>query len=93
MPSWLDIFIIEERRDDWKQPTAPGLLRDTTEGEIATHMEEGSGSGSGSGSLKEKKQTPLAHESARNDSDNGRQRDSNSSVTVGPQSDNPVKQI
>lgn len=92
MPSWLDVFIIEERRDDWKQPTAPCLLRDTTEGQVAAHMEEGSPDGS----MREKKQAPLAHESPRTDSDNGhgmRQRDSSSSATVDPQSDNPVKQI
>lgn len=42
MPSWLDIFIIEERRDDWKQPTAPCVLRDTTEGEIVDNLEAAS---------------------------------------------------
>ncbi|CAI6336661.1 unnamed protein product [Periconia digitata] len=42
MPSWLDPFIVPERRDDWKQPLAPGLLRDTTEGEIASSMEAAS---------------------------------------------------
>jgi len=42
MPQWLDIFIIPERRDDWKQPLAPGVLRDTTEGEVVDRLETGS---------------------------------------------------
>lgn len=41
-PQWLDVFIIPERRDDWMQPTAPGVLRDTTEGIAADGMETGS---------------------------------------------------
>jgi solute carrier family 6 GABA transporter-like protein 1 len=41
-PQWLDVFIIPERRDDWKQPIAPGVLRDTTEGVMADGMETGS---------------------------------------------------
>ncbi|KAK0383257.1 hypothetical protein NLU13_9170 [Sarocladium strictum] len=41
-PQWLDVFIIPERRDDWKQPIAPGVLRDTTEGIMAEGMETGS---------------------------------------------------
>ncbi|OAL01541.1 SNF-domain-containing protein [Phaeosphaeriaceae sp. SRC1lsM3a] len=44
MPKWLDVFIIPERRDDWKQPLAPGIRRDTTEGQIADVMETGSSS-------------------------------------------------
>lgn len=39
MPRWLDIFIIPERRDDWKQPTAPCVLRDTREADIADGLE------------------------------------------------------
>lgn len=46
MPRWLDIFILEERRDDWKQPTAPCVLRDTNEAEIADGMESASQSDS-----------------------------------------------
>ncbi|KAL2207317.1 SNF-domain-containing protein [Sarocladium strictum] len=41
-PKWLDIFIVPERRDDWRQPVAPGVLRDTTEGVMADGMETGS---------------------------------------------------
>jgi solute carrier family 6 GABA transporter-like protein 1 len=44
MPNWLDVFIIPERRDDWKQPIAPGILRDTTEGEVADRLESGGSS-------------------------------------------------
>ncbi|KAM0718864.1 hypothetical protein Q7P37_005936 [Cladosporium fusiforme] len=55
MPRWLDVFIIEERRDDWKQPVAPGVLRDTTEGYVADGME----SASGSDSVKEKQEAGL----------------------------------
>ena len=43
-PRWLDVFIIPERRNDWKQHLAPGVVRDTTEGQIADHMESGSSS-------------------------------------------------
>lgn len=42
MPRWLDIFIVPERRDDWKQPTAPGVLRDTNEAGVADGMESAS---------------------------------------------------
>lgn len=42
MPRWLDIFIIPERRDDWEQPTAPCVLRDTRGTEIADGMESAS---------------------------------------------------
>lgn len=42
MPQWLDIFIVPERRDDWKQPLAPGIMRDTTEGELVDCLETGS---------------------------------------------------
>lgn len=31
-PRWYDIFIKHERREDWKQPYAPNILRDTTDG-------------------------------------------------------------
>lgn len=51
-PSWLDVFIIPERRDDWKQPVAPRVLRDTQEGQIADEMESAS-IGSTSGRKKE----------------------------------------
>jgi solute carrier family 6 GABA transporter-like protein 1 len=29
VPSWFDVFVIHERRDDWKQPYAPNVLRET----------------------------------------------------------------
>ena len=46
MPRWLDIFIIPERRDDWKQPIAPCVLRGTREADLDGSMEAASGSGS-----------------------------------------------
>jgi hypothetical protein len=46
MPRWLDIFIIPERRDDWRQPIAPCVLRDTREAEISSNMEAASASDS-----------------------------------------------
>jgi solute carrier family 6 GABA transporter-like protein 1 len=46
MPRWLDIFIIPERRDDWKQPIAPCVLRDTAEVGIANSLESASPSDS-----------------------------------------------
>jgi solute carrier family 6 GABA transporter-like protein 1 len=48
MPRWLDVFIIPERRDDWKQPIAPCVVRSTREAEISSSMEEAA---SGSGSM------------------------------------------
>jgi hypothetical protein len=39
MPRWLDVFIIPERRDEWKQPIAPCILRSTHEPEIDSNME------------------------------------------------------
>jgi solute carrier family 6 (neurotransmitter transporter, GABA) member 1 len=92
MPRWLDAFIIPERRDDWKQPTAPGLLRDTTDGQIADNME--AGSGSPSDSLQQEK-TKTKHSTTGNNGffDSNTQRDSSSSLTVDPQSDNTPKQI
>ena len=42
MPRWLDIFIIPERRDDWKHPVAPCIIRGTREAEISSSMEEAS---------------------------------------------------
>ena len=42
VPSWLDVFIVPERREDWKQPTAPNVLRDTTDGVVADGLEAGS---------------------------------------------------
>lgn len=42
VPRWLDVFIIPQRRDDWKQPTAPCVLRDTAEGNVADGMESAS---------------------------------------------------
>jgi solute carrier family 6 (neurotransmitter transporter, GABA) member 1 len=90
LPRWLDAFIIEERRDDWKQPMAPCLLRDTTDGQIASNME----AGSPSDSYGEKDEGRKG--STRNtDGLTGRdyQRDSSSSVTVDPQSDNTPKQL
>ncbi|SCV27438.1 uncharacterized protein FFB14_01551 [Fusarium fujikuroi] len=36
---WFNVFIVSERRDDWKQPYAPNVLRGTTEGEDATKAE------------------------------------------------------
>jgi len=44
MPRWLDIFIIPERRDDWKQPAAPCVLRGTREAEVSSSMEAASAS-------------------------------------------------
>lgn len=46
MPRWLDVFIIPERRDDWKQPIAPCVLRGTREAEIDNSMEAASASDS-----------------------------------------------
>jgi solute carrier family 6 GABA transporter-like protein 1 len=46
MPRWLDIFIIPERRDDWKQPIAPCVIRGTREAEVASSMEAASASDS-----------------------------------------------
>ena len=92
MPRWLDAFIIEERRDDWKQPLAPCLLRDTTDGEIAANME----AGSASDSMHEKEDAQNAKYSKRNSgglTDGTLHRDSNSSLTVDPQSDNTPKQL
>ncbi|PVH98239.1 SNF-domain-containing protein [Periconia macrospinosa] len=57
MPGWLDAFIIPERRNDWKQPHAPDLLRDTTDGEIADSLE----AGSSPNATEEKKQSPVNH--------------------------------
>jgi solute carrier family 6 GABA transporter-like protein 1 len=42
VPQWLDVFIVPERREDWKQPVAPNVLRDTTEGVVADGLETGS---------------------------------------------------
>jgi solute carrier family 6 GABA transporter-like protein 1 len=42
MPSWFDVFIVPERRDDWKQPVAPGVLRETPEDRIAEGLESSS---------------------------------------------------
>ena len=39
VPRWLDVFIIPERRNDWKQPTAPGMIRDVDEGQEADSLE------------------------------------------------------
>lgn len=46
MPRWLDIFIIPERRDDWKQPIAPCVVRATREAETSSSMEAASASDS-----------------------------------------------
>lgn len=46
MPRWLDIFIIPERRDDWKQPIAPCVVRGTREAEIDSGLEAASASDS-----------------------------------------------
>ncbi|EXM14508.1 hypothetical protein V3481_005817 [Fusarium oxysporum f. sp. vasinfectum] len=51
-PRWFNIFIVPERRDDWKQPYAPNVLRGTTEGEDATKAETGMSSGDASMSNK-----------------------------------------
>jgi solute carrier family 6 GABA transporter-like protein 1 len=45
-PRWFDVFIIPERRDDWKQPMAPCVVRGAREAEVASSMEVASGSGS-----------------------------------------------
>jgi len=92
MPSWLDIFIIKERRDDWRQPTAPCLLRDTTDGELAANLE----AGSPSDSLQEKKHTPGAKDPQRDDNDLAdgiTQRDSTSSLTADGQIEHVGKQL
>ncbi|KLO92094.1 Uncharacterized protein LW93_7723 [Fusarium fujikuroi] len=47
-PRWFNVFIVSERRDDWKQPYAPNVLRGTTEGEDATETETGMSSGDAS---------------------------------------------
>ncbi len=39
MPQWFGVFIIPERRDDWKQPTAPCVLRGTVENDEADSLE------------------------------------------------------
>ncbi|KAH7222587.1 uncharacterized protein BKA55DRAFT_681043 [Fusarium redolens] len=44
-PRWFNVFIIPERRDNWKQPYAPNVLRGTTEGEEATKADAGMSSG------------------------------------------------
>lgn len=80
MPKWLDVFIIEERRDDWKQPVAPCVLRDTTEGEIADSLE----AGSSPDPMQENKQIVQDKDLT----EGTLQRDSSSSVTIDPQSDN-----
>ncbi|CVL06291.1 uncharacterized protein FMAN_03772 [Fusarium mangiferae] len=51
-PRWFNVFIVPERRDDWKQPYAPNVLRGTTEGEDATKAETGMSSGDASMSKK-----------------------------------------
>jgi solute carrier family 6 GABA transporter-like protein 1 len=52
MPRWLDVFIIPERRDDWKQPVAPCVVRGTREAEIDSSLE---GAVSGSDSMHDAK--------------------------------------
>lgn len=92
MPHWLDIFIIEERRDDWKQPTAPCVLRDTTEGEIANNLETGSISDSSTN----KRQDPVTKTSRRDEAGvigEVTQHDSNSSLTVDGAGEKVGKQI
>ncbi|CAG1991375.1 unnamed protein product [Fusarium graminearum] len=32
-PRWYDVFIVHDRRDDWKQPYAPNISRGTTDGQ------------------------------------------------------------
>jgi hypothetical protein len=54
-PRWLDVFIVPERRDDWKQPVAPGVLRGTTDSRIADSLE----SASPSNPSVEKTQSPM----------------------------------
>jgi solute carrier family 6 (neurotransmitter transporter, GABA) member 1 len=88
MPSWFDIFVIEERRDDWKQPLAPNVLRDAHEGELADNMEAGSASSS------LEKNTPATKQAKPGETggpDGVIRHDSDSSTTVDPRSDNPVK--
>ena len=41
VPSWFDVFVIPERRDDWKQPYAPNVLRETTDEDDAESSENG----------------------------------------------------
>jgi solute carrier family 6 GABA transporter-like protein 1 len=54
-PRWFNVFVIPERRDDWRQPYAPNVLRGTTEGEEATKAETGTSSQDASMSNKEVK--------------------------------------
>lgn len=64
-PSWLDVFIIPERRDDWKQPVAPRVLRDTQEGQIADEMESAS-----IGSTNVRKKESVSDEGLRRETSN-----------------------
>lgn len=92
MPRWLDIFIVPERRDDWKQPIAPCLLRDTTEGEIADNLE----AASPSDPMQETKQNPKVKDPLSDDSDpmdGTLLHDSGSSVTMDPRSDHIGKRL
>ncbi|KAF5642230.1 Sodium and chloride-dependent GABA transporter 2 [Fusarium tjaetaba] len=47
-PRWFNVFIVPGRRDDWKQPYAPNVLRGTTEGGEVTKAETGMPSGDAS---------------------------------------------
>lgn len=72
MPGWLDVFIVPERRDDWRQPMAPCLLRDTTDGEIADRAEAGlPGAAAGEDSVEEEKHAARTKDSRRGGEDGG----------------------
>jgi hypothetical protein len=74
MPRWLDIFIIPERRDDWKQSVAPCVVRGTREAEISSSME----AASASDSMREAKPDSVAKEPRSDHLTDGDLNDSNS---------------
>jgi len=83
MPRWFKSFIIEERRDDWKQPVAPCVIRGTTEGHVVDNLESGSPFDSTDEDEKTDS-TAKTHRDANNDAQGGVfQRDSNSSLSAG----------
>lgn len=70
-PGWLDVFIIPERRDDWKQPVAPRVLRDTQDGMVADGMESASLSGSSPTGKKEEVSAEDLRRDTTEQTDNG----------------------
>jgi solute carrier family 6 GABA transporter-like protein 1 len=75
MPRWLDIFIIPERRDDWKQRIAPCVPRDAIEGDTANGMEFASPSDS----IHEAKPTAVPKDARSDHINNDGLNDSNNS--------------